>query len=264
MKQDTARVLTVEKVLGPLDRPRARAISGGYLMWLECPQIAAAASPGQYVMVRCGADAVLPRPISIHRVAGGRLALLFVAYDGGRGTVWLSQRKAGDIVTLFGPLGNGFSVSTGSKSLLLMAGGIGIAPLCFLADEALRMKKSVTLLYGTADKSRYLDLPKGVQLVPATEDGSLGHKGMITQIAADFAGAADQVFACGPLPMYLAMAKMAALERKQVQVSLEVRMGCGRGVCYGCTVKTKSGLKKVCEDGPVFDLDEIMWEELGS
>ena len=87
-------------------------------------------------------------------------------------------------------------------------------------------------------------------------------KGVVTDLLPDFAGRADQIFACGPLPMYRAMARMPSLKNKSVQVSLEVVMGCGRGVCYGCTIRTRSGLKKVCEDGPVFDMDDILWEEL--
>jgi len=103
-------------------------------------------------------------------------------------------------------------------------------------------------------------------VVAATEDGSLGEKGLVTDLLPRFAEQADQVFACGPLPMLRDMFKRQKelkLEDKPVQVSLEVRMGCGVGVCYGCTVKTKDGLKQVCKDGPVFELDKILWGELG-
>ena len=280
MKQVDARVISIEMVLPGLDHHHARVILGSYLMWLDSPEIAAGARPGQYVMVRCGADAALPRPFSIHRVVGGKLAILFAAYEGGRGTPWLAARRAGDSLNVFGPLGNGFSLipkttnsmnSTNStNSLLLVAGGIGVAPLCFLADEALKNRRvggakrnppqTVTLLYGTADKDRYADFPKGIEVVAATEDGSVGHKGMITEILADYATKADQVFACGPPAMYRAMAKIPALAGKPVQVSMEVGMGCGRGVCYGCTIKTRNGLKKVCQDGPVFELGDLMWD----
>lgn len=230
-----------------------------HLIWLEAPYLASQAQPGQFVMVCCGEDTLLRRPFSIHQADGKRLALLFKVV--GRGTHWLSQRKQGDKLDLLGPLGNGYKIQEGAHKLLLLAGGIGIAPLFFLAQDTLRKKGSVTLLYGTADKKR-LSIPPQIKLVSATEDGSVGQRGMITDILPDYISQADQVFACGPLPMYQSMARMLELKNKPVQVSLEVRMGCGLGVCYGCTIKTKNGLKQVCRDGPVFDLNDILWEEL--
>jgi len=236
---------------------------GVYLIWLESLQIASEAKPGQFAMVRCGEDTLLRRPLSIHQLDGNKFALLFTVL--GKGTHWLSQRQAGSNIDLFGPLGNGFSINPASKNLLLVAGGIGIAPLYFLAQDALGRECSVTLLYGTTDIHRYPDnlLPSGVNLIAATEDGTAGQKGMITDLLPDFVGWADQIFACGPLSMYRTMAarKQQLLKTKPAQVSLEVRMGCGRGLCYGCTLKTKSGLKRVCQDGPVFDLDNILWDE---
>jgi len=180
----------------------------------------------------------------------------------GKGTHWLSERHAGDKIDLFGPLGNGYSIYPDSHNLLLVAGGVGIAPLRFLIDKTLEQGKEVTLLYGTAIENPYPEVSPGIKLVKATEDGSVGYHGMITDLLPDFAGEADQIFACGPVPMYKTMAQMAELKGRPVQVSLEIRMGCGRGVCYGCTLKTKQGLKKVCQDGPVFDLDDILWDEL--
>jgi dihydroorotate dehydrogenase electron transfer subunit len=211
-------------------------------------------------MVRCGEDTLLRRPFSLHQLDGKKMALLFNVV--GRGTHWLSQRQAGEKLDLLGPLGNGYKIYPDAKNLLLVAGGIGIAPLRFLADEAVKRGLSVTLLYGTADNKR-LSIPPHLKLVSATEDGSVGHRGMITDILPDFISWADQVFACGPLPMYKTMARMPQLRDKPIQVSLEVRMGCGLGVCYGCTVKTKNGLNQVCKDGPVFELNDILWEELG-
>jgi len=240
-------------------------MSGVYLTWLESPQIASSALPGQFVMVYCGEETLLRRPLSIHRVDKTKLALLFSVV--GRGTHWLSQCKSGDKIDLFGPLGSGFSVLPTSRNLLLAAGGIGIAPLAFLAQEAVKQGHSVKLLLGTPTASqlypRHL-LPPEVELITATEDGTAGEKGMLTDTLPDFTGWADQVFACGPMPMYKAMAAQSKelLKTKPVQISLEVRMGCGLGVCYGCTVKTKNGLKQVCKDGPVFDLEDILWDEL--
>jgi dihydroorotate dehydrogenase electron transfer subunit len=236
-----------------------------HLIWLESPQIVSQALPGQFVMVRCGEyfEYPLRRPFSIHQQDGNKLALLVNVV--GRGTHWLTQCQAGNQLDLLGPLGNGFSIHPGSHNLLLVAGGIGIAPLVFLTQQALSQGQAVTLLLGASTTPQLYPehlLPSKVKLITATEDGTAGKKGMITDLLPDFIGGADQIFACGPLPMYKTMAKQKLTTTKLVQISLEVRMGCGLGVCYGCTVKTKNGLKQVCQDGPVFNLDNILWEEL--
>ncbi len=234
-----------------------------YLMWLESPEIAAEARPGQFIMVRCGGDTLLRRPLSVHQVDGDKMALLFTIV--GRGTDWLSQRKAGDDIDIFGPLGNSFSINPDSQKLLLVAGGIGIAPIRFLADAANKQSKNITLLMGAQQAVQHLStelLPSPMKLVISTDDGSMGNNGPSTLSIPHEANQADQIFACGPVGMYQTMAQMPELKNKSVQVSLEVRMGCGRGICYGCTIKTKLGLKKVCQDGPVFDLDDILWDEL--
>jgi len=213
-------------------------------------------------MVRCGEETVLRRPLSIHQTEGGRFALLFVVI--GKGTRWLAARQPGDEVDILGPLGNGFTLSADSGRLLLVAGGAGIAPLYFLAKDATKQGREVTLLYGTANEYRY-PVPSEVGEVAATEDGSVGYEGLVTDLIPRHVAHADQVFICGPLPMYRDIAtRQGPLAGKPVQISLEMRMGCGLGVCYACTVKTKHGLKQVCKDGPVFGLDEILWDEMTS
>ncbi len=233
---------------------------GVHLIWLECGEIASAARPGQFVMVNCGEDTLLRRPLSIHRIENDTLAILVSVV--GKGTRWLAQRQAGEKIDVFGPLGNGFVTDPAATNLLLVAGGIGIAPLYFLAQDAIKRGLSVTLLYGTAIENPYPEVPYAIKLIRATEDGSVGYHGLVTDLLPDFTERADQVFACGPLPMYKTMAQMPELKTKPVQISLEIMMGCGAGICYGCTVKTKSGLKQVCKDGPVFDLHEVLWGEL--
>lgn len=244
-----------------------RVLLSFQLIWLSCPQIEKAKS-GQFVMVRCGEECVLPRPFSIHRVNDDKVALWIAVWEDGKGTRWLAQRQVGDTVELVGPLGNNYEIQRGSHKLLLLAGGVGIAPLYFLAQEAAMRQCSVILIHGA---SRAINLypelypkkiPPEIELVMVTEDGSAGKRGKITEFIPKYIDWADQIFACGPLPMYKAMAQMPELRNKPVQISLEVGMGCGRGVCYGCTVKTKSGLKQVCKDGPVFDLEDILWDEL--
>ena len=238
-----------------------------WLMWLEAPQVAELAKPGQFVMVRCGEshDPLLRRPLGIHRVDNtGRVALLFGKVR--RGTTWLSQRAPGDSVDLVGPLGIPFLVKPATRNLLLLAGGIGFTPLAFMAETWIKDDRDVTLLMG-ARSAQWLyptnDLPEGMVIVKATEDGSEpeGRTGLVTQIVSEFAGWADQVFACGPAAMYRSMARLGCLKGKSVQVSLEERMACGLGACYGCTVKTKMGPKQVCHDGPVFELSDLVWQE---
>ncbi|MBA7583941.1 Dihydroorotate dehydrogenase B (NAD(+)), electron transfer subunit [subsurface metagenome] len=239
---------------------------GVCLTWLKAPQITSSARPGQFVMVRCGEEHELPlrRPLSIHQIDNGKLAILFTVM--GKGTQWLSQRQTGDTLDLLGPLGNGFSIHPTSHNLLLLAGGIGIAPLCFLSQQALEQGHSVTILSGASTSAQLYPehlLPPKVNLATVTEDGTAGKKGMLTDFLPDFIDGADQVFACGPPPMYRTMSlQKQQFQGKPVQISLEVRMGCGLGVCYGCTIKTKNGLKQVCQDGPIFDLDDILWDEL--
>jgi dihydroorotate dehydrogenase electron transfer subunit len=268
-------------------------------MWIEAPDIAAVTQPGQFITVRCG-DFTLRRPFSVHQVGNNnviaseakqsQVALLFKVT--GKGTLWLSQRQRGDKVDILGPLGEGFSIpptkSGQSKNLLLVAGGIGIAPLVFLMQHILRLcsgqassQHQITLIHGASTaaqlypfssaakrRSKLPYLPNGVQFIPVTEDGSMGQKGMATDILPDFLDWADQVYACGPVDMYKAMAKMSwqakrsNLKLTKCQVSLEVRMGCGFGACYGCTINTQKGLKHICRDGPVFELDDIIWQEV--
>ena len=265
MEQVVATVISNEQLWEEFSSHGHPKYSGAWLMWLECPEVASEAKPGQFVMVDCGKKCLLLRPFSIHQVNDKGIALFYAVLVDGKGTNWLSRRKRGDTVELPipRPLGNGFSIHPASNNLLLVAGGNGIAPLYFLAQEALKRKCSVTLLYGTADRKRYSVSPQ-INLVSATEDGTVGHRGKVTDLLSQYIDWADQVFACGPLSMYkdMSIKREKLLKDKPVQISLEVRMGCGLGVCYGCTVKTKKGLKQVCKNGPIFDLDDILWDDL--
>jgi dihydroorotate dehydrogenase electron transfer subunit len=245
----------------------SEVMPGVSLIWLESPQIASTAKPGQFIMLQCGEDNLLRRPLSIHNVDDNRSSLAVLFSIVGKGTKWLSQRQPGENIDILGPLGNGYSINPASRNLLLVGGGIGIAPLPFLARTAIDNKCDVTILMGASTTEQicpdYL-LPDGVDCIITTNDGSAGEKGMLTDSFRGFAAftTANQIFTCGPSPMYRAMAQMPELKGKPVQVSLEVRMGCGFGLCYGCTVKTKTGSKQICKDGPVFELDEILWDEL--
>jgi dihydroorotate dehydrogenase electron transfer subunit len=284
----------------------AEVAPGIRLMWIEAPDIAPVAQPGQFITVRCG-DFTLRRPFSIHQVGSNnviaspdaigtkqsQMAILFKV--AGKGTFWLSQRRAGQKIDILGPLGKGFTIPPASKNLLLVAGGIGLAPLAFLLQQALPRYR-ITLIHGartgaqlypfsSAGKKRTKPspLPEGVQFIPVTEDGTVGQKGIAMDVLPDYLSWADQVYACGPVDMYKAMSLTLKpspltgeekpiveegpvpshnLKLRKCQVSLEARMGCGFGACYACTINTKKGLRRVCQDGPVFELDDIIWQEV--
>ncbi|MBT3362597.1 MAG: dihydroorotate dehydrogenase electron transfer subunit [Chloroflexi bacterium] len=258
MKQVVARVLSNKKLS-----------SGCYVMWLEVPEVALMVKPGQFVMVLCRGEGqtspLLRRPLSVHRIDGDRLALLYAAV--GQGTGWLAGRKTGGQVDVLGPLGNGFTIDAGAKKLLLVGGGaMGIAPMIAFADEAVDKGLEVTVLQGVRNADLLYpqdELPSSVTFEAATEDGSVGRKEFVTGAIAELSPDHDRIYACGPIPMYQAIAgNTLILSSKPTQVCLEQMMACGWGVCYGCTIKTQNGLAKVCQDGPVFDINDVVWDSV--
>lgn len=255
MKLETAGVISQEQVYDDT-----------FLMWLSCPPVVKGAAPGRFLMLHCaeGYDPLLPRPMSFHRFreADGDRQFAILYDVRGRGTAWLSGRQAGDEISVFGPLGRGFEVDADSGNLLLVAGGLGVAALVALLDDALARGRSVTLLQGARTASKLFPtdrLPDEVEVLSATDDGSAGHHGRVTDLLADHLPWADQVFACGPNPMFRSMADVLREARtgKPVQALLEERMGCGTGVCYGCAVFTRRGVRLVCRDGPRFELRQV-------
>lgn len=250
-----------------MSRPPARLLSnqplmpGVHLLWLDAPEVTGTAQPGQFVMVACGPGLTLRRPLTVHRVEGEKVALL--VRGAGRGTHYLCRRQPGETIDLLGPRGRGFQVEATSRRLLLIAGGMGIAPLVFLAERALSEGRGVVLLHGAPATAALYPrglLPPGVELHLATEDGSAGHKGMVTGLLRERAIHFDQAFAAGPVEMYRALQEgdLPALRGKPVQAALEVRLGCGFGACFGCTIPTRDGPRMVCQDGPVFDLGRVV------
>ena len=253
-------------------------------LWVDAPHIAASAWPGEFVMTTCGkgADPLLRRAISVHRygpkilasdpdgphpdwVTPSSVALLFNTNGLARG--WLGAREVGEEIDILGPLGRGYDLDPAAGRIVMAGGGTGIAPLIALADQALASGVVVTLISGgtTASVLYPRELVQSrVAYVPVTEDGSVGEKGLITDYLPFYAEQADQVYLCGPVPMYKAAYnayRMCGVE-KPTQVLLEVRMACGFGICFGCSIWTRSGLKMVCNDGPKFDLAEVLWEKL--
>ena len=229
----------------------------------HAPDIARNGPPGQFVQLRVtdATEPLLRRPISILDAdpVTGNIRYIFKVV--GKGTALLARQNEGGIISISGPHGNGFSAIR-DKRPVMVAGGYGIAPVLFLAR---RMDTAATLVYGarTAKDLLLCDEIESVfsRVVYTTDDGSRGAKGMVdTALDAELRRDRDAaVYACGPLPMLAAVAKIAA-DHSNVpcQVSMEKMMACGVSVCGGCAIRVKNGsIKTVCTDGPVFDGSEI-------
>lgn len=233
--------------------------------------------------VNSGIDPLLKRPFSIHRRLGGDFQILYRVT--GKGTAILSKRCLGDILEVVGPLGKGFPVKTTRDKIILVAGGVGIAPIFALAEK-IKMKKPL-LFYGARTKDEALCLNElkslGIKPVISTDDGSLGAKDNIVNVLKDFlshnsVGARlprpysqlltlnpspvtrHVIYACGPEPMLRALSLLAKEYNLKGYIALEQNMACGIGACLGCVVKTKEGYKRVCKEGPVFPIEEVVWE----
>jgi dihydroorotate dehydrogenase electron transfer subunit len=233
-------------------------------------------APGQFLMLSPGAvgaarrdDPLLPRPMAIYRVgeAGGQASGLEVLYRvTGRGTALLSDARTGERVRIVGPLGRGFPAPDPGGEALLVGGGTGIASLFELARRAApRARVRVLLgartasdLMGRGDFER---LDAGLEV--ATEDGSAGRRGLVTELLERSLHADAVVYACGPTPMLRRAAALARAARARAFVSLENTMACGFGVCLGCAVPCAAGgYALVCRAGPVFAADAVAWEAL--
>jgi dihydroorotate dehydrogenase electron transfer subunit len=267
-------------------------LPGQWLQAYHAPDLAARTRAGQFVHVRTPdySGLVLRRPFSINTfdATTGQITIHFRVT--GKGTEWLGRMRAGERLEMLGPLGRGFELDPKTRHLLLVAGGLGMAGVRSLADEAIASGRRVTLLFGAASAREVYPsslLPAEVEYVVATDDGSFGHHGYVTDLVPTYEGWADQAFACGPHAMLAALARLAATRhqrlgvarlgrrsaprsatpgspaarrRSWLQVSLEQNMGCAVGACLGCVVMGVDGPQRVCREGPVFAADEIRWE----
>jgi dihydroorotate dehydrogenase electron transfer subunit len=253
------------KILGNL-----KLCEGYFKLKLFSRGIASAALPGQFVMLRISEAAVplLRRPLGVHNVnlKSGAVDLLYEVV--GKGTELLSRKKPGEYIDILGPLGNGFDLRRPKVERIapiLVAGGMGVAPLVFLAEK-LKAKKCLVLI-GARTKEQLLcvkDFARlGCKVKVATDNGSAGFKGRVTGLLKNelVAQACRQsmIYACGPEPMLKALSCLAENCNIPAQLSLEAHMSCGFGACLGCVVNTVNGYKRVCKEGPVFLADQIVW-----
>jgi dihydroorotate dehydrogenase electron transfer subunit len=250
-----------------------------YLMTLAVSKVFGQTQPGQFVMVRPAGRGFpfLGRPLGIYSlVEDGDSTRIEILYrTAGKGTKLISTLCEGDRIEILGPLGNRFDHDASMETAVFAAGGIGIAPLVFLA-ERLSVKASskslrMVLYIGAKDSESLLGIDRmktfGVDVQVSTDDGSAGSKGPVTDLfrkeQASFDASTTEVFVCGPNPMLKRMSELMADSPVRCQVLMEERMACGMGACLGCTieVRTSSGVeyRQVCADGPVFDLRSIVW-----
>lgn len=235
---------------------------GIFSMWLGSGEMAKAAVPGQFIAVYPNDSArLLPRPISICETDPEKELLRIVYRVAGEGTKELSSCRAGDTLSIMGPLGNGFPLK--DKKALLIGGGIGIPPMLELA-KALSCEKTAVLGYRDSQTFLAEEIGKYAGLAVATEDGSVGTKGTVLDAIKAQGLKADIIYACGPTPMLRALKEYAAKEGIECWISLEERMACGVGACLGCVCHSKDvdehsnvRNKRVCKDGPVFLADEV-------
>jgi dihydroorotate dehydrogenase electron transfer subunit len=237
-------------------------------MAVECPQVAKAAKPGQFLTIRCGnaTEPLLRRPFGFHRIEKGAFRILYKVL--GKGTKELSSMEAGDSVDILGPIGNGFPMPKIGKGVLIVAGGMGVAPLAAFAEKLLKDKmRDISVVIGARDRKSLLCREHfeglGIKTLVATDDGSCGSKCLATDLIerrlAAHKNYAPVVYACGPSPMLKAVAHVVKKHGLEAYASFEEYIACGVGACLGCAIRTRSGYKLVCKDGPVFNLKEMIW-----
>ena len=258
--------------------PRARIANkkswkSYFSLSLESPPIAAQAQPGQFIMVRVNAhtEPLLRRPFSIHSQSEKTVEIFFQI--AGLGTELLSQKKPKEFLDILGPLGKGFQAGQNlkGKDTALVGGGRGIAPLYFLARKLQSSGTTARIFYGGKSEE---DLPlkekfekEGFELHWSTDDGSSGFKGFISDLFKKELDhyTPDRIFACGPELMMKKISLIAQKKNIPAEFSLESTMGCGFGACWGCVRRIKRNDRekwvKICEEGPVFSGDDIVWEE---
>ncbi len=227
-------------------------------MWvlaLEAPEIAATVKAGQFVNLGLGGGFRLRRPFSVYRVEGDRIEVVLKPV--GTGTRDLLALNAGDRVSCLGPLGHGFDLARGAKSIVLISGGLGVAPMPLAARDAHAAGMAVTWVHGARTAEELCEETDGDDVILATDDGTRGFAGTAVAAAPD----AELILGCGPNRMLAAIAQ----RWPEAQVAVETYMGCGTGVCLGCAVPLiRGGYDRACTEGPVYRAADVDWAALPS
>ncbi len=271
-----------------------RLTSKYYQMSLRCPLIAKKSLPGQFIHLYIDSvDVFLRRPFSIYNVDNNSIEILYKIV--GPGTEYLSAKMKNQFLNILGPLGNGYKIENREQrtenrrketkdrneknSIILVAGGTGVASLFFLAKRLQKNNNNnikIIVLLGAKNKEELINVNEfkniGCQIKIATDDGSSGYKGFVPEylhnlLVTSHGARITNIYSCGPKPMLKEIAKISGIHKIPCQISLEEHMACGVGACMGCVVKIKNQksnakfeYKRVCKDGPVFDTQEVVWE----
>lgn len=240
--------------------------NGIWEMLIENEKMASEAKAGQFVSLYLNdRSRLLPRPISICQINREEHTLRLVFRIAGEGTRQISEMRAGECIECMGVLGNGFDTSVSEKALLV-GGGIGIPPMLGLAEQLHSEGKKVAVVLGYRNGETFLadEFGQFADVYIATEDGSIGTKGFVTDAIAENKIEADMIYACGPTPMLKSLKAYSEKQEIRAQLSLEEHMACGIGACLACVCKSKDTdhhtnvkNKRICKDGPVFYAEEI-------
>jgi len=231
-----------------------------YRLTISALEISNQARPGQFVNIKVSEflDPLLRRPFSIHNIIDDKIQIIFNAI--GKGTKLLSKLKPGEKVDLIGPLGNAFNTDDNFELAVISAGGLGVAPFPFLTRILKEKGKDIISFIGARTKSQLvLDGLENVNV--ATDDGSSGFKGTVVELMRLNLlklKSSSKIFACGPIPMLKSLVKFCEEFGLNCEISVETPMACGTGLCQGCAVRTETGYKLACKDGPVFNTKEII------
>jgi dihydroorotate dehydrogenase electron transfer subunit len=219
---------------------------------MEAPEIAASVRAGQFVNLGLEGP-LLRRPFSVYQVDGDRIEVVLKSV--GVGTERLLAMRPGDALSCLGPLGHGFELGAGTRSAVLVSGGLGVAPMPVAAREARALGMRVTWVHGARNREELCSESDGDEVIWATDDGSRGFAGTAVAAAPD----ADVVLACGPNRMLAAVAD----RWPEAQVAVETYMGCGTGVCLACAVPLRrGGYDRACKEGPVYRAGDVDWAAL--
>ena len=236
-----------------------------YLLCIDAKPILKSIRPGQFVHIRVkdGLEPFFRRPFSVYR-AQKYLEIFYEAI--GPGTKIMSHMKPGDSIDVLGPLGEEFAVPPkGVKQVVMIAGGIGVAPFMILSDQLKKKGYELTLLYGGRTAGHVYPMKEfkdnGVKVFIATDDGSRGVQGRVTKLFSkiDLNPQTTYLYTCGPHAMMAAVQEFAKKHQLKGQAACEEVMACALGACLGCSIQTTQGYKTVCYDGPVFNLDEVLF-----
>ena len=226
-----------------------------FVVALHAPEIAVSVRAGEFVNLGWSPGPLLRRPFSVYRSNGEQIEIVLKAV--GEGTSKLLAMTPGDRLSCLGPLGHGFDLKSGPRSVVLISGGLGVAPMPIAAKEAKAKGMRVTWVHGARSSDELCSESEGDDVIWATDDGSKGFAGTAVAAAPD----ADLVLACGPNRMLSAVAD----RWPEALVAVETYMGCGTGVCLGCAVPLRrGGYDRACKEGPVYRAAEIDWEALPS